>query len=148
VKRYVRRNKTNRADAAALTEAARREEVHLVPVKCPQLQILALHRLRTQWMSTGHRYINVLRRRLREFGVAKPLGARAAHAQVARELRVSSVRLPAGLRPPLRHVLNDLEQLEQRILSYSVCSRGGLRQCPPLGAALAQRLLDGTATVC
>ena len=33
VRRYVRRNKTDRADAKALLEAARNEEIHAVPVK-------------------------------------------------------------------------------------------------------------------
>ena len=38
VRRYVRRNKTDRADAKALLEAARNEDIHAVPVKSPAQQ--------------------------------------------------------------------------------------------------------------
>src|SRR5580658_729411 len=66
VKAYVKRNKTDRADAAALIEAARCAEIKAVPIKTvEQQQIQALHRLRTQWLSTRHRYINALRGTLR-----------------------------------------------------------------------------------
>jgi transposase len=62
VKAYVKRNKTDRADAAALIEAARCAEIRAVPVKTvEQQQIQALHRLRAQWMSARVRYINTLR---------------------------------------------------------------------------------------
>jgi hypothetical protein len=45
VKAYVKRNKTDRADAAALIEAARCAEIKAVPVKTvEQQQIQALHR--------------------------------------------------------------------------------------------------------
>jgi len=78
VRRYVRRSKTDRADAAALIEAARCGEIRAVPIKnVQQQQVLAMHRLRSQWLSTRHRYINTLRGLLREFGIAIPLGARA-----------------------------------------------------------------------
>ena len=40
-RRYVRRNKTDRADAKALLEAARNEEIHPVPVKSVSQQAVA-----------------------------------------------------------------------------------------------------------
>ena len=47
VRAYVRRNKTDRADAAALIEAVRCADIRPVPVKTlEQQQVLALHRLR------------------------------------------------------------------------------------------------------
>jgi Transposase len=53
VRQYVRRNKTDRADAAALIEAARCTAIRAVPAKSlEQQQVLVLHRLRSQWMST------------------------------------------------------------------------------------------------
>src|SRR5215475_8984856 len=110
VRRYVRRSKTDRADAAALIEAARCTEIRAVPVKTlEQQQVLGLHRLRAQWMSTRHRYLNTLRGLLRE------QGANIGRAQIARQLRQPSQELPAALRPLLSEMLADLDQLEQRV---------------------------------
>ena len=80
VRQYVRRNKTDRADAAALIEAARCADIRTVPAKSlEQQQVLVLHRLRSQWMSTRQRYLNTLRGLLREFGIAVP-SARGSRA--------------------------------------------------------------------
>ena len=47
VRPYVRRNKTDRTDAAGLLEAARCASIHDVPIKTPAQQgIQALHRVR------------------------------------------------------------------------------------------------------
>ena len=61
-RRYVRRNKTDRADAKALLEAARNEEIHPVPVKSVSQQAVAsLHRVRTTWVRTRTARLNTLR---------------------------------------------------------------------------------------
>ena len=58
VKRYVGRSKTDRADAAALIEAARSAQIREVPIKTVEQQHLqSLHRLRSQWLSTRQRYL-------------------------------------------------------------------------------------------
>src|SRR5258708_38655699 len=83
VKAYVRRNKTDQADAAALIEAARCAQIREVPVKTVEAQqIQSLRRLRSQWMSTRQRYVNTLRGILREFGSAIPLGVNVAKEQI------------------------------------------------------------------
>ena len=82
-RRYVRRNKTDRADAKALLEAARNEEIHPVPVKSVSQQAVAsLHRVRTTWVRTRTARLNTLRGLLREFGVTIPVGARHVVPQV------------------------------------------------------------------
>lgn len=117
VRRYVRRCKTDRADAAALIEAARCGEIRAVPVKTvQQQQVLALHRLRSQWLSTRHRYINTLRGLLREFGVTVPLGARCARIHIAQHLARAGQAVPAALQPLMLRMLGDFDQLEQRIV--------------------------------
>ena len=51
VRAYVRRNKTDRADASALLEAARCQDIQPVPIKSEAQQlILQLHRIRAQWL--------------------------------------------------------------------------------------------------
>ena len=79
VRPYVRRNKTDRADAEAILEATRSGEIPRVPVKRVEQQALvALHRVREQWMTTRTARINVLRGLLREQGLLLPAGACAA----------------------------------------------------------------------
>lgn len=117
VRRYVRRSKTDRADAAALIEAARCGEIRAVPVKTvQQQQVLALHRLRSQWLSTRHRYINTLRGLLREFGVAVPLGARSARTHIAQYLAQPGQQVPLALQPLLVQMLAEFDQLGQRVI--------------------------------
>ena len=68
VHRYVRRNKTDRADTKALLEAGRNEDIHPVPVKTLEQQAVAsLHRLRSTWLATRTSRLNTVRGLLREF---------------------------------------------------------------------------------
>jgi transposase len=116
VRAYVKRNKTDRADAAALLEALRCADIRPVPVKTlEQQQVLALHRLRSQWMSTRHRYLNTLRGILREFGVPVALGVTAAKAQIPQALAEPRSELPAGLRPVLLQTFDEIRTIEHNI---------------------------------
>ena len=116
VRAYVRRSKTDLADAAALIEAVRCADIRPVPVKTlEQQQVLALHRLRSQWMSTRHRCINMLRGILREFGVPIALGVAAAKRQISAALADSESEVPAGVRPALAQMLEEITALEQKI---------------------------------
>jgi transposase len=116
VRQYVRRNKTDRADAAALIEAARCAAIRTVPTKSlEQQQVLVLHRLRSQWMSTRQRYLNTLRGLLREFGIAVPLGVRVARARIAHYLAQPPQELPAAIRPLLARMLSEVKELEHHI---------------------------------
>jgi transposase len=67
VRPYVRRNKTDRTDAEALLEAGRSGRITPVTVKTVvQQELLALHRVRDQWMATRTARINALRGFLQE----------------------------------------------------------------------------------
>ena len=99
-RRYVRRNKTDRADAKALLEAARNEEIHPVPVKSVSQQAVAsLHRVRTTWVRTRTARLNTLRGLLREFGVTIPVGARHVVPQVRALVEDAEASVPDGLAP-------------------------------------------------
>lgn len=149
IRAYVRRNKTDRADAAALIEAARCGDIRPVPVKTvEQQQLQSLHRLRTQWQAARLRSINVLRGILREFGVMIPVGASAAKARIALELAEPGNGIPDGLRPALYEALTDIRSLEARIVgierTLAALTRDDetvrqLQQIPGIG------LLTGTA---
>jgi transposase len=112
---YVRRNKTDAADAAALIEAARCPDIRPVPIKSVDQQALQqLHRLRSQWMATRTRRLNFLRGCLREFGISVPVGAPRTIAAVRDALARSDVPVPVLLHASLLELLAEIDSLEQR----------------------------------
>lgn len=116
VRAYVRRNKTDAADALALLEAARGSDITPVAVKSVEQQALqALHRLRSGWMSTRTRRINTLRGFCREFGMDVSVGAARGLAQIARLLADEHSAVPAMLRAPMRLALEEIRLMEARI---------------------------------
>jgi transposase len=115
VRAYVRRNKTDAADAAALIEAARCEDIRPVPIKSVDQQaIQQLHRLRTQWMQARTARINFLRGALREFGISVPLGVARALEAVRAAIADPDGAVPALLQTSLLEVLGEIDALEQR----------------------------------
>lgn len=112
---YVRRNKTDAADAAALIEAARCPDIRPVPVKSPDQQALQqLHRLRSQWMRARTARINFLRGCLREFGLSIPIGAQRAIQAVREALAHPGSAVPALLHPSLLELLAEIDALALR----------------------------------
>jgi len=143
VRAYVKRNKTDRADAAALLEAMRCAEIRPVPVKTlEQQQVLGLHRLRSQWMSTRQRYVNTLRGILREFGIVIAPGVWAAKRHIAQQLAQSPSALSPAIRPLLTQMLQEIadlehnvEQVERQLTSLSRSDERvqHMRQIPGIG---------------
>lgn len=112
VRPYVRRNKTDRADAAGLIEAARCGQIDPVPVKTPRQQGLqALHRVREQLKAQRTATINLVRGLLREFGVAVPAGAAMLPAAVRAALEDGENDLPMSLRATLAEQLERIQRL-------------------------------------
>jgi transposase len=111
VARYRVGNKTDRADAKALLEAARNEKISRVPVKSIEQQaILALHRIRQGYLQTRTARINAVRGHLREFGCVIPVGAAQVLPRVYAALDQDAV--PVLLRPTLQTVLEEIAALE------------------------------------
>ena len=80
VKPYVRRNKTDAADAAAICEAAMRPGQRFVPVRSLANQAaLMRHRVREQLVGQRTALLNALRGHLSEIGVIAPQGAQHAY---------------------------------------------------------------------
>lgn len=116
VRRYVRGNKTDRADAKALLEARRNEDVRPVPVKSIDQHVLAsLHRLRSAWMATRTARLNLLRGLMRELGVTIPVGASRVVPAVWALVADAESPIPELLRAPLAEVAREVEALEERI---------------------------------
>jgi transposase len=79
VKPYVKRGKTDAADAEAVCEAVTRPTMRFVPVKSPEQQAaLSMHRTRDLLVKQRTQLINMLRGILAEFGVDIPKGLERA----------------------------------------------------------------------
>lgn len=77
VKPYVKRGKSDAADAEAICEAVTRPTMRFVEIKTPEQQaILAVHRTRDLIVRQQTQTINMLRAQLAEFGVVLPQGVR------------------------------------------------------------------------
>lgn len=131
VRAYVKRNKTDAADAAALLEAARAVDIKAVAVKSVEQQALqGLHRTREAWKSTRTRRINTLRGFCREFGLVVPVGAVTGIAQMARYLADEQSGLPLILRGSMRLMLEEIRLLEARIAQLEAQLAGIAKQSP------------------
>src|SRR6476646_4229263 len=79
VKPYVKRGKTDAADAEAVCEAVTRPTMRFVPVKSPEQQAaLSMHRTRDLLVKQRTQLINMLRGLLAEFGFDIPKGLERA----------------------------------------------------------------------
>jgi transposase len=113
VARYRDGNKTDRADAKALLEAARNQALSRVPVKSAEQQaVVALPRLRQGYLQTRTARINAVRGHLREFGCVIPVGAQHVLPRACAALVEDTV--PGVLRPALETVLDEIRALEAK----------------------------------
>lgn len=152
VRAYVKRNKTDAADAAALLEAVRCEDVVPVQVKSIEQQCLqGLHRVRSGWMATRTARINALRGLCREFGLAVAVGAGTGLKQISSLL--ADGQLPGPLGHALQMLLQEVRDLQRRIadlekqLSHiahhsAVCQN--LLSVPGIGLLTATALVAAT----
>lgn len=116
VRPYVRRNKTDRADAAGLLEADRCGELCTVPIKSPEQQgIQGLHRVREHLKATRTATINLIRGLLREFGIVIPTGASKLRPTVLAALEDGDNELPMALRHSLAEQLDQVVALETQM---------------------------------
>ncbi len=107
VRPYVRRNKTDRTDAAGLLEAAHCAAIRCVPIKSPGQQgIQGMHRVREFHKAQRTAAINLARGLLREFGVVIPAGSAKVRPAVLAALEDADNELPMPLRHTLKGVLD------------------------------------------
>src|ERR1700704_1066506 len=110
VKAYVKRNKTDAADAEAICEAVRRPTMRFVPIKTAEQQAAGLlHRGRERLVRQRTTLVNALRAHLVEFGVVAPAGLRNVSQLIAIVRDASDGRLPDLARPVLRVLATQVE---------------------------------------
>lgn len=118
VRPYRRRNKTDRSDCEALLEAARCAGIHPVAVKTEDQQaLLALHRVRSQWLESRTARINAMRGLLREFGVTAPTGSKRFMNELHQLLASKQAMLPERVRRSVVALWQEVRDLEERIAS-------------------------------
>lgn len=115
VRPFVKRNKTDAADAHAIWEAAQRPEMRFVAVKSEaQQSVLTLHRVREQLLKMRRMQINQVHGLLYEFGAAVHAGAKSMN-DAARLLGELAQTLPAMVIETLREQLQRIEALTRDI---------------------------------
>ena len=151
VRAYVKRNKTDAADAAALLEAVRASDIAPVRVKSVEQQALqGLHRTRSLWMSTRTSRINALRGFCREFGLSIPQGSRTGVEAIARVLADPANAIPGLIRGSMKLLIEEIRLLEARIAQLERELADLVRQSPACRSLLSIPgigLLTATAMV-
>ncbi len=116
VRPYRRGNKTDRADAKALLEAFRNQDIREVPVKTVAQQAVGVvHRLRSTWLEARTARLNTVRGLLREHGLFIPPGAERVVPQVRSWIAADDVALAAPVRAMLASACDEILDLERRI---------------------------------
>lgn len=116
VKPYVRRSKTDAADAQAICEAVGRPSMRFVPVKSAAQQTgLLRHRVRDLLVRQRTMLINALRGHLGEFGIIAPAGRHRVVDLINLLQDADAAVVPALAREALRGLIAELHALEKRI---------------------------------
>ena len=111
VKPYVKRGKTDAADAAAICEAVTRPSMRFVAVKSEACSsVLVLHRTRDFLVRQRTQIGNAIRAHMAEFGLIAAKGA-----QNVDRLRQLLDRLPEAARTPVGVLFDQLAETNERI---------------------------------
>jgi transposase len=115
-KAYVRRNKNDAADAAAICEAVSRPSMRFVAIKNEAQQAAAsIHKVRELLVKQRTMLINTLRGLMAEFGIVVADGPRHVGELIAVLTDPADTRIPALLRQALLAIVESLRGLEQRL---------------------------------
>lgn len=125
VKPYVKRGKTDAADAEAICEAVTRPTMRFVAVKTVEQQaVLMLHKTRDLLVRQRTMLVNALRGHLAEYGVVHRQGAVgvAAAVQALHEARDALPELARDalhtIADQLRDISAEVERIEARIVAW------------------------------
>jgi len=159
VKPYVKSNKNDKVDAAAIAEAMSRPDMRFVtPKTCAQQDMQSLHRIRSERVRQRTAKANQIRGLVNEYGIVAPLGISSLRSAIPVWLEDADNGLSFQFRElldQLREELANLDELIERcdvrvkrlVEQDPVVSRlTALRGVGPLTAsALAIALGDGSA---
>jgi transposase len=155
VKPYVKRQKNDMADAAAICEAVGRANMRFVPTKTIEQQsCLMLHRTRHLFIRQQTAVINSIRAHLAEFGIVAPVGRKGVTELLhvvadPNDKRVSEVARAclAALGGQLLSLKQQIVEFDRMILAWHRSNQTSkrLHYIPGVGPMLATALV---ASVC
>jgi transposase len=120
VKPYAKSNKNDIIDAEAIAEAVTRPTMRFVAIRSAnQVDLQALHRIRTQLVGTRTRLINQMRAFCLEYGIAMRQGAGVFKIDIQRVIADEDNDLTATMRRLLTDSFVDLQHLEERVKAVS-----------------------------
>jgi transposase len=118
VKPYVKRNKNDAADAAAICEAVSRPTMRFVAVKSAEQQsVLMLHRTRELLVRQRTMLVNAIRAHMAEFGVVARVGLPQVKGLIAVIADEEDERIPPLARTCLEGLAAQLASLQEEILA-------------------------------
>ncbi len=121
VKPYVKRGKTDAADAEAICEAVTRPTMRFVPTKTMEQQsVLMLHKVRDLLIKQRTMLINALRSHLAEFGVVSAQGPAGLQAAIV-SLHEMQDQWPELARAALHGIVDQLRDLARQIEKAETC---------------------------
>jgi transposase len=116
VKAYVKRGKTDAADAEAICEAVTCSTMQFVAIKSLEQQsVLALHRTRNMLIGQRTQLVNMIRAQLAEFGIALAKGIQHALKLVGQLLTGEVLDIPPLARKVMRVLAEQLRDLQVRL---------------------------------
>lgn len=126
VKAYVKRGKTDAADAEAICEAVTRPTMHFVPIKTPEQQAaLMMHRSRELLVGQRTALVNALRGHLAELGIVAAKGIHRVADLLAELVGADGTKMPPLARASLNclaaqigAVQTQIDHLEALILEW------------------------------
>lgn len=116
VKPYVKRGKTDAADAEAICEAVTRPTMRFVPIKSAEQQaVLMLHRTRELLVRQRTMVMNALRGHMAELGIIAPQGIGRVADLVAVLMAENQGNVPVLARKALGEFAAEVQALGQRV---------------------------------
>lgn len=116
VKPYVRRNKSDAADAAAICEAVSRPHMRFVPLKTAEQQAqCTLPRSRDTLIAQRTALVNCLRGHMAEFGIVEPKGRGGARALCEIIEDTENARLPDLARQSLSSIAKMIKDIDGQV---------------------------------
>lgn len=116
VKPFVKRNKNDVADAAAICEAVMRPDMPTVPIKNAEQQaILSVHRARQGFVKARTAQANQIRGLLAEYGFVLPQGIGHIAQRVPAIIEDGENDLPGSFRLLIARLLDHLKELDRQV---------------------------------
>lgn len=116
VKPFVKTNKNDANDAAAIVDAASRPSMHFVPVKhVEQQDIQSLHRVRSRLVKNRTALINEIRGLNLEYGIAIPVGALKVKSHLRTIIDDQMNELTISSRELMEELYDELIESEARL---------------------------------